>query len=170
MIIYMATNTISGKLYVGLTKGSFQALLWRHKNSIKKPKQVFQKALRKHGWNNFHFEVIDSDATSYDHLKQLEIWYIEHLKPEYNMTKGGDGTVGVIVTDEARKNYSKAKKGKKLPPQSAERRKITSDFMKNRPGLFTGRQHTKKSIEKMLISRAIHFAHKKGNLCLLQNQ
>ncbi len=141
MIIYKATNVIDGKFYIGLTKGPISGPIGRHKNKSKKVVSIFYNAIRKHGFENFTWEIIDSDAISYEHLQELEIWYIAELKPDYNSTKGGEGTlgfspsiesinkgrlkrIGVPLSKEHRANLRTAKLGKKGPPSKRKGRKF----------------------------------------------
>lgn len=117
MIIYKATNINNDNCYIGLTNKPLLDRKADHTRCNGKKDWVFQRALIKYGSESFFWEVIDSDATSYDHLKQLEIWYIEHLKPEYNMTKGGEGTKGLKWSDKSKRKLSESTKGKKKSPE-----------------------------------------------------
>ncbi|QWI10076.1 GIY-YIG nuclease family protein [Bacillus mycoides] len=99
MIIYKATNSVNGKVYIGLStltleeriKGHYYHATNNHKN------YYFYNAIRKYGWDAFTWEVIDQ-TDDYDELLQLEIHYIakhNSYNNGYNSTKGGDGTKGV---------------------------------------------------------------------------
>ena len=44
------------------------------------------RAIRKYGKENFTIEILDEEYSN-----EKEIYWISKLKPEYNMTKGGDG-------------------------------------------------------------------------------
>lgn len=116
MIIYKSTNLVNDDFYIGLsTDVTLCSPVGRHKyrSLTANIEGHFYNAIRKYGWDNFKFEIIDSDATSVDHLKELEIWYIEHLKPKYNMTKGGDGSLGRIMSQESKIKLSKTQTGNK---------------------------------------------------------
>lgn len=120
MIIYQILNKINGKFYIGLTNGKISRPKGRHKFLSKTKQSYFYNSIRKYGWENFDIKIIDSDATSYDHLKELEIWYIEHLKPHYNITEGGDGVVGLKHTKETIKKMTQHNIGKKLSQEHIE--------------------------------------------------
>jgi group I intron endonuclease len=90
MIVYKITNTINGKFYVGKTIQSLAHRFSVHKVNSRNGNTYLYRSIRKHGKENFIVEVIDT-ASSVEELNEKEVYYIEKLKPEYNMTKGGDG-------------------------------------------------------------------------------
>lgn len=143
-IIYKATNTINGKVYIGQTKQDFESRKRYHYFYMNQGVDfVFYRALRKYGWDNFHWEIIDT-ANSEDELDNKEIFWISHLKSYiydensngYNMTLGGEGARGRVVSDETRKKLSKAKKGENNPlfgkNLSEEHRRKISDGNKGK--------------------------------------
>ena len=101
--IYMVSNMINGKKYIGQTSIGY---LNRYSQHLKESKNknadtyntVFKKALRKYGEENFKIDLIDICETK-EEANELEIYYIEYLntyigfeKSEgYNSTLGGDG-------------------------------------------------------------------------------
>jgi len=91
--LYKITNQINGKVYIGQTnnpKRRWQA----HKNAANKnkPEQIVQRALIKHGLNNFIFEVIATCKT-WDDANNTETILVEQynsLIPNgYNVSRGG---------------------------------------------------------------------------------
>lgn len=131
--IYKTTNIINGKVYIGFDS-NWPKRRHEHLNNSKNPQstQVLYNAMRKYGQHNFIWEVI---YQSYDQLHTLSIMenyfiteyqsYIHFTNSKgYNMTLGGEGTIGHIHTLETRNNISKAlkgkTKGKSKPPRSAE--------------------------------------------------
>lgn len=93
--IYQITNSLNGKRYIGKTLKKKPASRWEeHKKFSRLGSDThFHKALRKWGTEVFFFEILawgDNNADS----SVAEILLIEFFKPEYNMTLGGDGTVG----------------------------------------------------------------------------
>lgn len=92
--IYLSTNTVNGNRYVGKTKNSIKSRLKGHFYDARHESQtVFAKAIRKYGESAFTIEVLEE--TSEDLLNEREIFFIAKLKPEYNMTKGGEGGVTI---------------------------------------------------------------------------
>lgn len=127
-IVYKATNALNLDFYIGLTcqylcqRRSKHRALALNKNSP----THFHRAIRKYGWESFSFEVV-AEFKNYDDAKAEEIRLIAELRPAYNMTKGGDGSVGYKHTPEMCKEFSRRNtgrpgfwKGKKLPPHVVE--------------------------------------------------
>lgn len=88
--IYLITNSIDNKKYIGLTKRGLDLRLKEHKwSATKGHKTYLYNAMRKHGIENFSISLLE-ETTQGAHREKF---YISTLKPEYNMTEGGDGVV-----------------------------------------------------------------------------
>ncbi len=91
--IYKVRNLINDKLYIGKTNNFEKRKLEHTKYDIDNG-NIFHKALKKYGLDNFEWEIID-EAEGLEAINVLEKYYIEKYnsyKPNgYNMTKGGDG-------------------------------------------------------------------------------
>lgn len=114
-IVYQATNTVNGNRYIGVTCNT---LAWRrrkHENAAAAGKTagrvVFLDAIRKHGKTAFQWEVL-AEYDNYDDALQGEVGFIERLRPEYNITKGGQGHLGNKHTEEWKKAASERQKRK----------------------------------------------------------
>ncbi len=115
MIIYKATNLTNGKVYIGKTIKSFKRRISQHKADFLniRTNYYFYRALRKHGWNNFKWEIIDTTNNEQE-LNILEQLYIEEYRLKgkvYNLTDGGDGMSGYKPSKESRQKMSEAHKG-----------------------------------------------------------
>lgn len=155
--IYKCTNLINGKIYIGFTIDLHRRKAV-HLSSSKKEDTKFYRAIRKYGAENFIWEVI-YQSLDFDHcLKVMEPYFIaeyDSYRSGYNSTHGGDGTRGLVLSEEARKKISDGNKipkpgsGKyerteehlkilegvrdKIPPVSKETREKMSKAMKGRP-------------------------------------
>lgn len=91
--IYKVRNLINDKLYIGKTN-NFEKRKLEHTRYDIDNGNIFHKALKKYGLDNFEWEIID-EAEGLEAINVLEKYYIEKYnsyKPNgYNMTKGGDG-------------------------------------------------------------------------------
>lgn len=86
--IYRITNLTNGKSYVGFTQGSITARFAKHIAASKTGiKSYLHRAIRKDGPQSFMVELLQEDAD----LNIDESRWISELKPEYNMTSGGEG-------------------------------------------------------------------------------
>jgi hypothetical protein len=110
--IYKTTNLVNEKSYIGQHKSKDWDL-----NYIGSGK-LLKKAIKKYGKEYFQCFPL-AWAWGKEELNKLEIDYIAHYKPEYNIASGGEGG---NVGEEAYKKISKALSGRKLPEET--RRKI----------------------------------------------
>lgn len=119
-IIYKVENIINGKVYIGKTTQLLCKRKCHHKDCARTNKynSYFHKAIRKHGWDNFEWSVIDT-ATNEKELNEKEIYWINFYKIKnisYNITIGGDGATGHKHSSESRLKMSEANK-KKIAPK-----------------------------------------------------
>ena len=91
MIIYQITNKLTNDFYIGKTKNP-EVRFYKHKYDAtnNKSQAYIHRAMRKYGVENFTFSILEQ-VESPDVLNEREIYWIDDLKPKYNMTKGGDG-------------------------------------------------------------------------------
>jgi group I intron endonuclease len=128
-IVYKVTNLVDGKIYIGQTVQT----LWRrrraHENLSAKPETYFHRALAKHGFDNFTWEIVDSCESKED-LHAREQHWIDHcacMAPVgYNSAEGGKG--GAYLESHKRR-ISEALKGRAF---SAETRRKMSVAMQGR--------------------------------------
>lgn len=91
--IYMYTNRLDGKRYIGKST-DIEARRQKHLRNAKDGREsYFYNALRKYGLKQFDFEVLEE--CSEEELNEREKHYIDlynTLYPNgYNLTPGGDG-------------------------------------------------------------------------------
>lgn len=86
--VYLITNTINGNTYVGKTTKSIQERFTQHCKSSKKPNSHIHRSIKLYGSQNFKIEILEENLIDID---QCEKNWIERLKPELNMTMGGEG-------------------------------------------------------------------------------
>lgn len=96
-IIYCYTNLINNKKYIGQTINPEQRYK-QHLSSAFNPNDkeydsLIHRAFRKHGFNNFQYNILIDDIDDIDLLNNLEKYYIKHfetLTPNgYNIEPGG---------------------------------------------------------------------------------
>lgn len=100
--VYLWINKVNGNTYVGSSVNlsvrfySYYSLL-----SLAKSNRPLDRALLKHGFSNFSLEILE-----YCSLKDLinrEQYYIDSLKPKYNIVKLAESTLGYKHSDESLK-------------------------------------------------------------------
>lgn len=98
MFIYKITNIINGKIYIGYDSGSVvENSRWKDHLKFYKynKKKVLYFAMRKHGVENFSFEIVE-EVETFSELLNREVYMIDCLQSYqknvgYNRTLGGDG-------------------------------------------------------------------------------
>ena len=104
----------SGKIYIGQTCQVVNKRWGR--GSGYKAHPHFYNAIKKYGWDNFEHVIIADSLTKKeaDYLEKYLIAYYETMNPlkGYNLTKGGEGTSGKVVSEETKKKIGDANRGK----------------------------------------------------------
>lgn len=102
LYIYKYTNKINQKVYIGQTN-NFVKRRNGHKSAALNPQSndynlPFHNAIRKYGWDNFDFEVLEEidDSFGREYLDEREKFFIDFYKSltiygGYNVTTGGGG-------------------------------------------------------------------------------
>lgn len=172
--IYLRTNKVNGKQYVGQTKDfkrrerEWENLLIRYANKL------ITKERAEFGLDNFKTEILAVVETQ-DEAWELEKKYIKNLNTKYpngyNMTFGGEDFEGKEVTEEQRikisntlveffkdennrKKLSESHKGQHSSP--------ATEFKKGNTPWIKGKKHSIESIEKMKQSHKGHTPWNKG--------
>lgn len=104
--IYIITNLITGKRYIGQSI-DIQRRFHDHRCISHESNRHLKYALAKYGKENFKYEVLEECDES--ELDEKERYYIEKLKPEYNVTNGGQDSLR-RYPDEIKKKISEKSK------------------------------------------------------------
>lgn len=122
--IYMTKNLINGKGYVG-----FHATNKEYDNYLGSGK-ILNKAIKKYGKNNFIKGIIE--YVNEENWKEKEIYWINELNTfnnGYNLTKGGEGFLGINKGNRNPmfgKKHSKETIKKMKKPKSNNHKKLFS--------------------------------------------
>lgn len=136
-LIYLITNTINGKKYVGKTGRTLLQRWGNHiRESRRKQNSLIRRAIHKYGSNSFEIKEIDR-TNSFEISNYREMFWIAALQTYrrplgYNLTYGGEGgmatlemkekiskaNTGKIRTKEMRARLSLAKLGSKLSEET----------------------------------------------------
>ena len=113
--VYVHTCKANGKRYVGCTTQARPELRWGRNGEGYKG-QLFERAILKHGWNNFQHEVFEVDSAEEMYRKEIELISFYHSndpKFGYNNSSGGEkGASGCKRSKEYRKKMSESRKGR----------------------------------------------------------
>ena len=156
--IYKITNKVNNNFYIGQTKTSINKRYTNHKSESKRGiyNTPLYRAMRKYGLDNFEvseIEKITSEKkdTLSDKLNELEVHYIEKLRPAYNAAPGGLGHTGVPWTEERKEKFKQLMSGENNPnfgkPLSQETKKKLSEALKGRVISVETRQKTSNTMK-----------------------
>lgn len=116
--VYLITNLINKKLYIGITQIPIIERFEQHlKEARNGSDRHLCRATRKYGESNFTIELLDDTMSTIEEMKERERYYIEKYdtfspnKKGYNMTLGGDGSWGRVCKQETRDKISISNKG-----------------------------------------------------------
>jgi group I intron endonuclease len=147
--IYIITNKVNGKSYIGQTRQKNPQNRWRqHKND---PRGIMKTAFDKHGIDAFEFKVLhEVPNDELNKIEELEIRERNTISPYgYNLQKGGKSS---IVHPETREKQ-KALWGPAHPlwnqKHSEETRKKISNATKGANNPMYGKKHTPAILMKL---------------------
>ena len=116
--IYMLTNKITKKIYIGLSKD----LSKRFKNYFSlsylksKANLIINRALIKYKYSNFSLTILEYCDKS--DLKFREQFYIEKLNPHYNILKGAGNSLNSKHSENTKTTHNKSLKRVSIPEKS----------------------------------------------------
>lgn len=125
--VYMHTNKINNKKYVGMTKQNPESR-WRHGSGYKG--MIFYNAINKYGWDGFNHEII-YDGLNHEEACDLEKYLIKSYNTtskKYGYNRDAGGTSGKELSAETKALIGSYHKGKKL---SLKHRKAISYYNSN---------------------------------------
>jgi group I intron endonuclease len=147
MIIYLITNKINNKMYVGLTTKTLEKR-WKGHCMKSANKMMIDRSIHKNGRDNFIIEHIDSASTMEELNYKEKYWALKYntfFPNGYNLKAGngigamsentkskiGMSNKGKVRTEEWLKNSSEAHKG--WIPSEETRQKWRDAFSGKRP-------------------------------------
>lgn len=154
MQVYLITNTITGKLYVGQTAVGLRHRWGQHKSDTKRMRGPHHlvHSMRKYGHEVFTMELLHECETR-EEMDFVEMFYIALLNTKspsgYNLTDGGDGTQGCSgwkVSEE-----TKAKLRGRIPWNKGKHH--TAEHIEKAANAHRGRKQTPEHIANRIKGR-----------------
>lgn len=143
MIVYLITNTVNGKKYVGKTVNGLNQRWNQHcYNSDRKPLTALHEAIREYGRASFTRKIIHIGLDEADMFsaEKSAIAFLDTRVPHgYNMTDGGPGSSGFVYTGLQKERHCSS-------VSSPEYRKVLSIAASNRWSKADAGTKTKHSI------------------------
>lgn len=151
-IIYCYTNKLNNKKYIGQTNHPSQRKRSHQFNVRSGFKTKFYDAVRKYGWKNFLYEILETT----ENLNDAEIYWISHfntLEEGYNHSEGGGGLTGHKRSFEAIVSQREKMKGVKNTEEHNKRiSEGLKEYYKSNPHPWEGKKHSTKNREKLINS------------------
>jgi len=129
--IYKIQSIVNGKIYVG-SAVDFKKRKNLHWCSLKNKKHgnsYLQHHVNKYSIDDLFFHIIE--VCEKENLIVREQYYIDTLKPEFNLSPTAGNNLGVIFNAVVRKKISDSQKGKIIPPE--QRLQISQTLKGNIP-------------------------------------
>ena len=161
-IIYICTNTVNGKRYIGQTKFTAKRRWTKHLNAANNIKSnayktYFCNAIRKYNKTDWLIEVIEDNIETINAANAAEEWWVGHFCSNdrrfgYNSTNGGKNCE---ISQETKDKISKKHKGKITSQDTRDKLSISiKELHKNeeyRKNYEDGRKHIKKRTDEQKI-------------------
>lgn len=169
MIIYLVTNKIDGKRYVGQTSQALHARWKRHQYPFPHRRSSYlYNSIKKYGVENFEIKplVIVGTKEDMDYYERelIRLWDLRNPDKGYNLTDGGGGMLGFKLTEETKQRMSEHIKTEE------HRKKISDAKMGNKARLgLKHSEETKQLMSQKAKGRVFSEEHKK-NLSLAQQR
>ncbi len=119
--VYLITNRVNGKRYVGITCRGYQERFKEHiHEALNGSTTILHNAIRKYGVDNFDLMLLESDVPD-ELIGKREQHYIALYNTfyssgiGYNMTEGGGGMSGYKHTEDAKNKISESLQGHQFP-------------------------------------------------------
>ena len=156
--IYCWTNLITDKIYIGssISLGNrfsnYYSLAYLKKR-VGKGSSIIYNSLLKYGYSNFKIDIIEYCEPSI--LIEREQYYIDVLKPEYNIAKNAGSRLGTKQSEKTKQLISSALKNRIFSNKSKEKMKIASKLRLGEKSFFFGKTHTIETRNKISLIKSL---------------
>jgi group I intron endonuclease len=161
VLVYLATNTVNGKKYIGKTVRTLQQRWSQHKsNALTQNSQTyFHRAIRKYGAAAFTVEVLgrcnEWDEENLNTCERLLIRLYDTRNPDkgYNQSDGCEGNSNPPADVRVRIGSANRDKTRLGRPHSLRTRQRLSEIAKARKASVETRQRMSESIKRVRASK-----------------
>lgn len=128
--IYLITNTSNGKVYIGKSKNLTKRLN-KHRSELLRglhSNKHLQAAYNLYGSNSFKYEVLIRCEEALLYQYEIDLIYLANLQDRsigYNQTAGGDGGLGIKISEETRQRLRDSHLGIKDSEETKRKKSIS---------------------------------------------
>lgn len=134
--IYMIYNDITEDFYIGSCASRFTKRWHRHQKDLRlniHSNRLLQNSFNKYGAESFYYIIIEFCPK--ENCLEREQYYLDELKPRYNISKTAGSPIGNRHTEEAKRKIGEASKRRIVSNETKQ--KISRALMGNTNGRFT---------------------------------
>jgi len=145
------TNNLNNKSYIGSSVNlSNRFKFYFNDKFIRKYKHnmLIYKILLRYGYSNFTIEILEYCDS--EKCIEREQYYIDLLKPEYNILKRAGSSLGFKHTEETLAKISAANKGEKHPMYGKTH---TEETLAKIAAFRKGKKHSEETLVKMAAAK-----------------
>jgi group I intron endonuclease len=156
--VYRWNNKITGKSYVGSSISlrnrfcGYYSLNYLNRR-VKKGSSAIYGALLKYGYSKFSLDILEYCKP--DVLISREQYYIDLLKPKYNILETAGSRFGTKQSKKAKQLISKALKGRIFLEESKAKMQAAVKLRQGIETSFFGKTHTAKTIAKISATKSL---------------
>lgn len=124
-IVYEHKNLINQKVYIGIT--SLPPLIRWNGGRNYRGCTHFYNAILKYGWDNFSHAILFEGLTKKEacDMEQILISKYKREGISYNITNGGEGTLGIKHSETSKRKISESRKGIKYSPETLSKMSVS---------------------------------------------
>lgn len=172
MIVYLITNRVNGKGYVGITTRTLEERMHEHRVASHDATNgmLIAIAIKKYGWDAFEVSVIEECETEEElliaevrHISALRTYVHDLNSHGYNLTRGGEGVRGMKHSVETRAHFSEMRRGENNVNWGGLSDEHKRHISEGRKGKGTGPRpksrgwhHTSEAKAKIGVASALH--------------
>jgi group I intron endonuclease len=149
--IYRFTNKLNGNFYIGSSKDLRVRFYTYYKTNLLSRSlnnTIIAKALLKYGFYNFSIYILEYCDVSV--LLEREQYYLDLLKPSYNIAKIAGSNLGVSYSEEVKEKTRQSRLGKIHKEETKNLMSLAHSGMNN--SMF-GKLHTEQSKSLMSLAK-----------------
>ena len=129
--VYMQTNTVNGKKYIGFTCQNIN-LRWRNGKGYKTNPR-FYEAIQKYGWDSFNHDILFEEM-DFEQAEQKErelIAFYRSNDPQYGYNMLSGGVTHFTMDNETKQKISDSLKGRRFTDEHKRNKSIAQTGSKN---------------------------------------
>ena len=175
-LVYAICSRTSGLVYVGKTINLQKRLREHRTGAFRGYRSYLANAIRKHGWGDFVVVVLSQDISETRAFALERLWITDlNLQDStfgYNLTAGGEGTSGHVVSSETRQKMAKQRgwrhgeAARLRISLSKQGRHLTEEHRLTLSKAHRGKKFTKEHCDNMALAARRRWEQRKHDIPL----